>query len=65
VASVRQSCTRLGAAALVSLFASLVALLFLFEARPIVAWFVASAALTILSFGAAAIAALLEERNRS
>ncbi|MBI3782524.1 MAG: hypothetical protein HY270_03885 [Deltaproteobacteria bacterium] len=48
---------------MISSFASLVVLLFLFETRSVVAWFVASAALAVLAFGAAAIAALVEQNR--
>jgi hypothetical protein len=64
VGSVRQACTRLGIGALVSLFASLVVLLFLAEVSAVLIWFAASAALALLSFTTAVIAAGLEARSR-
>ncbi|HVN85146.1 MAG TPA: hypothetical protein VMW17_09900 [Candidatus Binatia bacterium] len=55
-----RSCMRLGIAATVSLFLSLVVLLFLFDTPAVGRWFLASAALAALGFGAAMIAARFE-----
>ena len=60
MAAVRRACLALGIAATLSLLVALVVMMFLFETRPVATWFIASAALAGLSFGAALIAAYLE-----
>jgi type IV secretory pathway TrbD component len=58
--SVRRGCMRLGMAAVLSLFLSLVVLLFLVETAPVVTWFLASAVLAALSYTVAIAAAYFE-----
>lgn len=53
---IARACFRLGVAATVSLFISLIILMFLFDTVSVGRWFGASAALAALSFGAALIA---------
>ena len=53
---IARSCLRLGIAATVSLFLSLLVLMFLFDTNAVGRWFLASAVLAALSFGAAVIA---------
>ena len=61
--SVRQACVWLGTCSLVSLFLALGVLMFLLEARSVVTWFVASAALAGLAYAAALVAAYFEQRG--
>ena len=51
---------RLGVASTVSLFISLLVLMFVFDTPAVGRWFLASAALAALSFGAALVADCLE-----
>lgn len=60
LAAVRRSCTRLGAAALVSLLLSTLVMMFLADAPQVATWFLASAVLAGLAYATAIVAAYLE-----
>jgi HD-like signal output (HDOD) protein len=59
--TVRRACMRLGLAATASLLLSLVVMMLLVETPQIARWFLASAALAGLSYGAALLAAHFEQ----
>jgi hypothetical protein len=60
MAPIRRACLRLGVAATVSLLLSMTVMMFLVEAPQVSTWFLASASLAALSYGAALIARYFE-----
>jgi hypothetical protein len=60
MAPIRRACLRLGAAATGSLLLSMMVMMFLVETPQVSTWFLASASLAALAYGAALVARYFE-----